>query len=109
MIFVAAILVFAKLNAEGFNILWRYVAWSNQTIAIFAFAMITVYLYKNSRNFICSLLPGMFYCFIISSFILNAKIGFNLPMNIAYIAGAIITAVYAILIVKTGKKVKSSK
>ena len=108
-IFVAAILVFAKLNAEGFNILWRYFAWSNQTIAIFAFAMITVYLYKNSRNFICSLLPGMFYCFIISSFILNAKIGFNLPMNIAYIAGAIITAVYAILIVKTGKKVKSSK
>ena len=41
---VIAILVFAKLNAEGFNILWRYFAWSNQTIAVFAFAAITVYL-----------------------------------------------------------------
>ena len=26
---VAVILVFAKSNADGFNILWRYFAWSN--------------------------------------------------------------------------------
>ena len=108
-VFVAAILIFAKLNANGFNILWRYFAWSNQTIAIFAFAMITVYLYKNGRNFICSIIPGAFYCFIISSFILNAKIGFNIPMNIAYIAGIVITVIYVILILRTGKKQKSIK
>ena len=46
---VIAILVFAKLNAEGFNILWRYFAWSNQTIAVFAFAAITVYLMAKKR------------------------------------------------------------
>mgnify|MGYP002235533034 CR=1 FL=1 len=32
------------MNAEGFNILWRYFAWSNQTIGVFAFAAITIYL-----------------------------------------------------------------
>ena len=31
---VAAILVFAKVNSEGFNVLWQYFAWANQTIAI---------------------------------------------------------------------------
>ena len=91
---VILILIFAKLNAEGFNVLWRYFAWSNQTIAIFAFAMITVYLYKEGKNFFVSLLPGCFYAFIISTFLLNAKIGFGLSLNTAYIIGAIFTVLY---------------
>ncbi len=34
--------------------------------------------------------------FVISSFILSAKIGFGLSMNVAYIIAAILTAVYAV-------------
>ena len=101
---VAAILVFAKSNAEGFNVLWRYFAWANQTIACFAFAMITVYLLSDKKNYIISLIPGMFYVFIISAYILNAQIGFRLPMNIAYIGGVVLAIVYAALVVRTGKK-----
>lgn len=100
---VAAILVFAKSNAEGFNVLWRYFAWANQTIACFAFAMITVYLLSNKKNYIMSLIPGMFYVFIISAYILNAQIGFRLPMNIAYIGGVVLAIVYAALVIKKGK------
>ena len=37
-------LIFAKMNAEGFNILWRYFALEHETIGVFAFAAITVYL-----------------------------------------------------------------
>lgn len=100
---VAAILVFAKSNAEGFNVLWRYFAWANQTIACFAFAMITVYLLSHKKNYIMSLIPGMFYVFIISAYILNAQIGFRLPMNIAYIGGVVLAVVYAALVIKKGK------
>ena len=100
---VAAILVFAKANAEGFNILWRYFAWANQTIACFAFAMITVYLLSHKKNYIMSLIPGMFYVFIISAYILHAQIGFSLPMNIAYIGGVVLAIVYAALVIKKGK------
>ena len=100
---VAAILVFAKSNAEGFNVLWRYFAWANQTIACFAFAMITVYLLSHKKNYIMSLIPGMFYVFIISAYILNAQIGFRLPMNIAYIGGVVLAIVYAALVIKKGK------
>ena len=96
---VIAILVFAKLNAEGFNILWRYFAWSNQTIAVFAFAAITVYLMAKKGSakwvFLVPLVPGSF---------LSAKIGFGLSMNVAYIIAAILTAVYAVGVYMLGRK-----
>lgn len=104
---VIAILIFAKLSASGFNILWRYFSWSNQTIAIFAFAMITVYLIIKEKNYIISLIPGMFYSFVIFSYIFNAQIGFNLNINISYVLAAIFTVLYAILTVRSGRKLKS--
>lgn len=101
---VASLLIFAKMNSGGFNILWRYFAWANQTIAVFAFAMITVYMMRHKQPFIMSLIPGMFYMFIISSFILNAAIGFNLPWNASYITGGILTVLYAIAVVYYGRR-----
>ncbi len=99
---VAVILVFAKLNAGGFNVLWRYFAWANQTIAVFAFAMITVYMMRHKQPFIMSLVPGMFYMFVISSFILNAVIGFNLPWTASYIIAGILTVCYAGALIRCG-------
>ena len=105
---VIAILVFAKLNAEGFNILWRYFAWANQTIAVFAFAAITVYLCAKKGApkyaFLISLLPGTFYIFIISSFLLSQSIGFGLPLNVSYVIAGIIALLYLILVPRAGKK-----
>jgi len=103
---VIAILVFAKSSEKGFNILWRYFSWSNQTIAVFAFAMITVYLIVRNKNYLMSLIPGMFYAYVIFSYILNAKIGFNLSLNISYIISAPLTLLYAFLTIKYGKKLK---
>ncbi len=100
---VAVILVFAKLNAEGFNILWRYFAWSNQTIAVFAFAMITKYMMQHKQPWLMSLLPGMFYMFIITSFILNAAIGFNLSWTASYIIAGVLTILYGAIVYKTSK------
>ena len=101
---VAGILVFAKMNTQGFNILWRYFAWSNQTTSVFALAMMTVYLMKNGKSPYMTLLPGAFYTFVISAFILNATIGFNLPWSIAYPGGAVVTAIYTIAVYRTGLK-----
>ena len=99
---VAVILVFAKLNAGGFNVLWRYFAWANQTLAVFAFAMITVYMMRNKKPFVMALVPGMFYMFIISSFILNAAIGFNLPWPVSYTIAGILSAAYAAAVIWCG-------
>ena len=101
---VAAVLVFAKVNAGGFSILWRYFAWANQTIAVFAFAMITVYMMRNKQPFFLSLIPGMFYMFVISSFILNAAIGFNLPWLISYVIAGVLTVAYGVALIIYGGK-----
>ena len=101
---VAGLLVFSKMNADGFNILWRYFAWANQTIAVFAFAMIAIYMIRTKKPFIMSLIPGMFYMFIISSFILNAEIGFHMTWMASYIVAAVLTILYGLVVVHFGKK-----
>ena len=95
-ILVAAIIVWAKFNSDGFNILWRYFAWSNQTLSLFAFLAITVWMFENGKSkwVWIPLIPGAFYSFICSSFIANATIGFHLPWNIAYIIGVVFMVCY---------------
>ncbi|MEA5152342.1 MAG: carbon starvation CstA family protein [Oscillospiraceae bacterium] len=103
---VAGILVWAKTSPSGFSILWRYFAWSNQTLALFAFAAITVWMFENGKAkwVWMPLIPGTFYAFITLTFIINAKIGFNVPWNVAYIVGAILAAAYCAVLIVCGKK-----
>ena len=109
------ILVIAKINPAGFNILWRYFAWTNQTIAIFALAMIAIYLHIRSKNFLIGLIPGMFYTFIITSYIIHAPIGLGLEQRIgmdpdsymlSYIIAAVLTVLYAIFTLRRAKNHK---
>lgn len=103
---VAVILVFAKSNANGFNILWRYFAWSNQTLSLFAFLGISVWMFENGRaKFVwMPLIPGAWYAFVTITYIANAKIGFNVPWTAAYVIGVAAAAVYVGLILWYGKK-----
>ncbi|MBR0470792.1 MAG: carbon starvation protein A, partial [Clostridia bacterium] len=105
----AGVLIFSKANTSGFNILWRYFAWANQTLAVFSFAVITVYMIKHKMPYIIALAPGMFYMFVISSFILNAEIGFNLPWTVSYILGGIIALAFGAALVLCGKRYRSDK
>ena len=103
---VAAILVFAKFNSNGFNILWRYFAWSNQTLSLFAFLAISIWMFENGkRKYVwIPLLPGAFYTVITVTYIANAKIGFNLPWGAAYAIGIAAAAAYVGAILWYGKQ-----
>ena len=103
---VAVILVFAKSNANGFNILWRYFAWSNQSLSLFAFLAITVWMFRNGKGKYAwiPMIPGGFYAFITVTYIMNAKIGFGLPWGVAYAIGALACVAYVGGCVMYGKK-----
>ncbi len=103
---VAVILVFAKTNANGFNILWRYFAWSNQTLSLFAFLAISIWMFENGKQKYVwiPLIPGGFYAFITMTYISNAKIGFGLPWGVAYAIGAVAAVAYIMAILTYGKK-----
>ena len=110
-VLVAGIIVWAKMDTDGFQMLWRYFAWSNQTLSLFAFVCISVWLFESGKSkFVwMPLIPGAFYTFICSSFIANATIGFNLPWTISYPIGAVLTIAYVVAIVSYGKKRAAQK
>ncbi|MBO4396247.1 MAG: carbon starvation protein A [Eubacterium sp.] len=96
---VAAVLIYAKMDSNGFNILWRYFSWANEVTAVFAFTLITAYMIKNKMPYLIALLPGCFYCYVCISYILNAKIGLHMSWTVAYIVSAVLTVAYAIWII----------
>ena len=105
-VLVAVILVFAKSNADGFNILWRYFAWSNQSLSLFAFLAITVWMFETGRSKYVwmPLIPGAWYTFITVTYIANAQIGFHIPWLGAYIIGVAAAAAYVAVLIWYGKK-----
>ena len=101
---VAGILVFAKANTSGFNVLWRYFSWANESIAVFTFAMISVYMIRSRKPYLMALIPGMFYMYVVSAYILSAQIGFNLSWPVTYIVSAVLTLAYGTAIVIYGRR-----
>lgn len=99
---VAAVLIYSKMDPNGFNVLWRYFSFANETCAVFAFALLSVYLFGKKKPWIMTFIPGCFYMFVCSSYLLNAKIGFNLPWTAAYIVAGVLTVAYGALIVRAG-------
>ena len=103
---VAVILVYAKSDPTGFNTLWRYFAWSNQTLSLFAFLAISIWMFENNKAkwVWMPLIPGAWYAFVTVTYIANAQIGFHIPWNIAYVVGVVAAVAYVAAIIIYGKK-----
>lgn len=98
------IIAFA-LTQVDFAIIWRYFAWSNQTLAMAVLWTITAYLIKENKNYWITLIPAIFMTMVCSTYILIAPEGFQLSHSIAYGGGALTTVIVFILFKKyTSKK-----
>lgn len=94
------IIVWAKLNGNSFSVIWRYFNFINQLMAIPLFLCATIFLFRQKKNYFITLLPGVFYIYIVCSFIFNTSIGFNLNYQISQILSIIITMFCIILFFK---------
>lgn len=72
-----------------FNVLWRYFAWSNQTLAFMTLWAVSVWLARKGRSFWITLLPAMFMTVVCSSYILVAPEGFQLPLCVGIVSGLV--------------------
>ena len=81
--FVAAflLLLWQVNNPDGFNALWQYFGWSNQSITVFTLWAMTVYLVRSKRNYLVTLVPAVFMtvvcsvAFVVSPLMLGLSTG----------------------------------
>ena len=87
--FVAAIglLLYSLRDANGFNMIWRYFAWANQTLAVFTLWAITVYLAVSKKPYVITLIPALFMTSVCSTYICIAPEGLGLSHAISYYIG----------------------
>jgi carbon starvation protein CstA len=90
------ILTFIILQMN-FDVLWRYFAWCNQTLAVFTLWAITVYLSRKKRFYGISLLPALFMTVVSVSYILTAPEGFGLNVNLSVNIGIAVSVASLLL------------
>ena len=84
-IVTALLLWFNISDSNGFNTIWRYFGWANQTLAVFTLWAITVYLINNKKGlwYLVSGIPACFMTAVSITFILVDKVGFRVNASLA--------------------------
>lgn len=65
-----------------------------------------MYLFIKGKPYVVSLIPAIFMTLMTVIYILNAKIGFNIPLNTSYIIGAVITVILTAIFFMKAMKIK---
>ena len=78
---LAGLLVWFNISDEnGFNIIWRYFGWTNQTLAAFTLWALTIWLSRQAprMKMLITLIPAAFMTSVSICYIATAKIGLGL-------------------------------
>ncbi len=70
-LFIASLLllIWQMENPDGFNVLWQYFGWLNQALSVFTLWMITVYLARNHKPYIITLIPAIMMTVVCTTFL----------------------------------------
>ena len=91
-----AMLAWQSSNPDGFNVIWQYFGWSNQTLSVFTLWAITVYLVRKNKPYVITLLPALFMTGVCSTYLFISKQAFGLQEDLAYYLG-ILTVIIAMV------------
>jgi carbon starvation protein CstA len=95
------------LTRINFDIVWRYFAWSNQTLAMIVLWTAAVYLKNTAKNHWIATVPATFMTAVTVTYIFQAPEGFGLSTTISYPIGimAAALALGAFLLIKGNKRI----
>ena len=105
-LFVAGYLI----TRVDFTVVWRYFAWTNQTLATIVLWAVVVWLFAAKRNYFVALLPAVFMTFICASFVFVSGQFFgmeNRPAAYA-LAGAATAVVLCFILLKLRRNGRSN-
>ncbi|MBQ7462557.1 MAG: carbon starvation protein A [Bacteroidaceae bacterium] len=80
-----------------FEVLWRYFAWTNQTLATIMLWAAAVWLAKQRKFYWIAFLPALFMTVVCTSYILIAPEGFKLSLSVGLSAGFVLMILLAFL------------
>ena len=93
------------LTRINFDVIWRYFAWANQTLATVVLWTVTIYLLqKKNRYYLITLIPALFMTMVVTTYIMLAPEGFSLPKPISYGIGSLCVILTLILFLIYKKK-----
>ena len=90
------ILLYSQRDSAGFDMIWRYFAWCNQTLSVFTLWAITVFLVRTKKNYYITLFPALFMTAVCSTYICIAPEGLALSGHVSYIVGGACTLIAAV-------------
>ncbi len=110
IVIIALLLAWSQTDAKSFNNLWNYFAWGNQVLATSTLFAGAVWLFRQSKNGFVAMMPAMFMCFIVLSYIIwispehGGPIGFGASLETSYWLAAAFTILIAVVVIARGKK-----
>jgi len=91
-----ALLAWQMENPSGFNTIWQYTGWANQALSIFTLLMITVWLAREHKPYIITLVPALFMTAVCTTFFFLSKTILGLPPVVSYPLGIVCIVVEAV-------------
>lgn len=96
-IVAAGLLLYSLRDADGFQVIWRYFAWANQTLSVFTLWAVTVWLARTrgGRYFYFTYVPALFMTAVCTTYICVAPEGFGVASSYAWMIaiGVVVVAV----------------
>ena len=104
---VIALLIWQMANPEGFDVIWSWFGWTNQTLSVFTLWAITIYLVQEKKNYFITLIPALLMTTICTTYLFSEQI-FSLDRTYAScIAGAtcLVALVWFIIWMKRSQRI----
>ena len=98
------------ITTVDFDVVWRYFAWTNQSLATIVLWAITVYLFRRKVNYWLALLPAVMMTYVCSSFLFVSNQFFGMKDRpTAYLLGGVLTLILTlVMIYKLRKDAKTA-
>lgn len=105
------LLLYSLRDAAGFDLIWRYFSWANQTLSVFTLWAITVFLVRERKGlyFIITLIPALFMTAICASYICVAPEGFGILPDFSLVIASVVAVISIVLFSIWYTKAKRNK
>ena len=97
------------LTFVNFGIVWRYFAWSNQTLATVVLWTVVAFMIKEKKAYWIALVPALFMTIVVVSYILVAPEGFSLNLELSITAGVIVAVGALVATLYTAKNKRHAR